>query len=84
MAATLRAHEWNVQEAAKTLGISRPALYALIARSGRVRTAADLTREEIDASLKRYDRNTRAMAQALEVSEHALKRRLAKLGLPLA
>ena len=82
MIEVLRAQAWRVQAAAEVLGISRPALYALIRKSDRVRTAADLSPAEVAAAHERHQGDSRAMAHELEVSERALRRRLSKLTLP--
>jgi two-component system, NtrC family, nitrogen regulation response regulator GlnG len=77
----LRANRWRLQATADQLGIPRSSLYELIDRSASARKATDLTREEIATSGRRCGGNVEAMAEALAVSERALRRRLGQLGL---
>jgi two-component system nitrogen regulation response regulator GlnG len=79
--AALRDNRWRVQRAAEQLGISRTSLYDRIERSPRVRKAADLGREEIEACAARCGGDLDAMVEALEVSKRGLQRRMAQLGL---
>ena len=60
----MKAHQWRVQATADALGISRPALYKIIAKSDRLRTAADLDPTEISACHERFQGDTAAMAEA--------------------
>ena len=75
----LRAHGFRLQPSAAALGISRTSLYALIEKSRRVRKARDLTREDIEQSLRRHG-DLDVMAQELEVSRKGLRRRMTELG----
>ena len=79
--AALRANHWRVQRAAEQLGISRTSLYDRIDRSPKVRTAADLGREEIARCFERCGGNLDAMVESLEVSKRGLQRRMTQLGL---
>ena len=79
LVAALREQRFELQATAAALGISRPSLYNLIAKSSRIRTAADLDGEEIVACHERHGGDPTAMAAELEVSEKALRRRLARL-----
>jgi two-component system, NtrC family, nitrogen regulation response regulator GlnG len=81
LVAALRANRWRLQATADQLGIPRSSLYELIDRSASIRKATDLEREEIAACGERCGGNVEAMAEALEVSERALRRRLGQLGL---
>jgi two-component system nitrogen regulation response regulator GlnG len=78
----LRANRWRIQRAAAQLGISRGSLYDRIERSQRIRKAADLSREEIEACRARCGGDLDAMVEALEVSKRGLQRRMTQLGLP--
>ena len=78
--AALRAHAYNLQAAADSLGISRPSLYKLMKKSSRIRTARDLGIEEIQGCRKRFAADLDAMAEHLEVSRRALRRRMTELG----
>ncbi|MEM6456888.1 MAG: sigma 54-interacting transcriptional regulator, partial [Acidobacteriota bacterium] len=78
---TLRAHAFRLKPAAKALGISRTSLYALIARSDRVRKARDLDRPTIEQALADHDGDLGPAAAALEVSRDGLRRRMTELGI---
>ncbi|MEM7351478.1 MAG: sigma-54 dependent transcriptional regulator [Acidobacteriota bacterium] len=79
--AALRAHQYRLKPAAQTLGVSRASLYVLIDACPRIRKAADLDREEIEAAGERFGGRAEAMAEALEVSKQGLKMRMKELGL---
>ncbi len=79
--AVLRANRWRIQRAAAALGISRGSLYDRIEKSQRIRKAADLTREEIEACRASHGGDLDAMVEALEVSRRGLQRRMTQLGL---
>jgi two-component system nitrogen regulation response regulator GlnG len=79
--AALRANRWRIQRAAAELGISRGSLYDRIERSQRIRKAADLSREEIEACQASCRGDLDAMVEALEVSKRGLQRRMTQLGL---
>ncbi|MFO0589315.1 MAG: sigma-54 dependent transcriptional regulator [Polyangiaceae bacterium] len=77
----LRAHLWDLKAAADALGIPRPSIYDLIAKSPTIRTAGDLSPEEIERAFHATDGDVDRMVQALQVSKRALLRRLKELGL---
>jgi two-component system nitrogen regulation response regulator GlnG len=77
----LRAHAWDLKGAADRLGIPRPSIYDLIDRSPHIRTAGDLTPEEITRCYRECRGDLEAMVQRLEVSKRALRRRIKELGL---
>lgn len=77
----LRRHDWRANAAARYLGLSRSAMYERIKKSGRIRTAESLTREEIEAAREEHGGDLTAMARALEVSRRALQLRVGRLGL---
>jgi two-component system nitrogen regulation response regulator GlnG len=77
----LRANAWDLKKAADQLGIPRPSIYDLIDRSPNIRTAGDLTPEEITRCHRECQGNLDAMVQRLEVSKRALRRRINELGL---
>ncbi len=79
--AALRAHRWRPQPAAEALGISRPSLYAKIEKSTKIRKAADLTRQEIEACLAQAGGDLDVMVERLEVSKRGLQIRMTQLGL---
>jgi two-component system nitrogen regulation response regulator GlnG len=78
----LRANRWRLQDTADQLGIPRTSLYHMIARSHRVRKASDLSREEIETCGQTCGGSVAQMADTLEVSERALRRRMGQVGLP--
>ena len=78
--AALRASHWNLASAAGRLRVSRTSLYALVARHGGIRKAADLSREEISSALERSSGDIDAAADELSVSPHGLKIRRTELG----
>jgi two-component system nitrogen regulation response regulator GlnG len=78
---TLRAHGYRLAPTAKALNLSRTSLYALVEQSSRIRKAADLDRDEIEAALARAGGKLTDAAMTLEVSAHALKLRMRALGL---
>ena len=66
---------------AAALGIPRPSLYELIDKSAHLRTAGDLSAEEITRCFHECGGDLDAMVRRLEVSRRALGRRLKELGL---
>jgi two-component system nitrogen regulation response regulator GlnG len=78
--AALRANRWRIQAAAAQLAISRGALYDRIKKSSKIRKAADLSREEIQACFQRCHGDLDAMVEELEVSRRGLQRRMTQLG----
>ncbi|MCE9668398.1 sigma 54-interacting transcriptional regulator [Myxococcus stipitatus] len=79
--ATLREHAWDLKASADALGIPRPSLYDLIDKSPNLRTAGDLSPDEITRAFEAHAGDLDAMARHLEVSRRALGRRLKELGL---
>ena len=77
----LAAVRWDLQAAADRLCISRPSLYNLIRRCPAVRTAMELTPEEITRCHLECGGDLDAMVEHLEVSERALRRRLKEMAL---
>ncbi|TNF36133.1 MAG: sigma-54-dependent Fis family transcriptional regulator [Deltaproteobacteria bacterium] len=81
LVAALRANRWQIAPTAVALGIPRPSLYDLIARSDRIRKASDLTADSIRAARAEVGADLRALAERLEVSERGLLFRMRELGL---
>ncbi|KFA90898.1 sigma 54-interacting transcriptional regulator [Archangium violaceum] len=79
--AVLRAQAWDLKKAADQLGIPRPSIYDLIDKSPNIRTAGDLSPEEITRCYRECQGDLEAMVQRLEVSKRALRRRINELGL---
>jgi DNA-binding NtrC family response regulator len=79
--AALRAHRWRLQPAARTLGISRTSLYALIDRCPALRRAGDLGAAEIRDALDEAAGDLAAVVDALQVSKHGILQRMRELGI---
>jgi len=79
--AVLRECGWDFQAAADRLGIHRTSIYDLIERSPSIRTAGELSVEEITRCYEECGGNLDAMVRRLEVSKRALGRRVKELGL---
>ena len=79
--AALATERWELAAAARNLGISRPSLYNLIRKHPHLRTAGDLSAEEIRGSYRESRGSLEKMAEELEVSASALRRRVRELGL---
>ena len=77
----LRNNDWELKGAAGSLGISRPALYLVLRKFPDIRTARDLTREEILECRDRCGDDLDAMARELEVSRKGLQQRMKEIGL---
>ncbi|HEV7555429.1 MAG TPA: sigma 54-interacting transcriptional regulator [Kofleriaceae bacterium] len=77
---TLRAHRFEPGASADALGISRPALYRLMVRAS-IRTASDLSADEIELARRTTNGGLDAMAETLEVSARGLRLRMTQLGL---
>ncbi|KFE61932.1 nitrogen assimilation regulatory protein [Hyalangium minutum] len=81
MMGALRAHGYDLAAASNQLGITRASLYNLMKKSSRVRTAKDLSVEQIRQSYSECNGDLELMSQRLEVSLRALQRRVRELGL---
>ncbi|MFP2925798.1 sigma 54-interacting transcriptional regulator [Pyxidicoccus sp. 3LG] len=79
--AALRKNDWDLKATAEALGVARPSLYDLIDKSPNLRTAGDLSAEEITRSFHECGGDLDVMVGRLEVSRRALGRRLKELGL---
>ena len=77
----MRESRWDLAAAADRLGISRASMYVLIDRMASVRTARDLSAEEIERAHAECGGDIDRVVDRLEVSERALRRRLRELGL---
>ncbi len=78
----LRANRWKLQPTATVLGVSRTALYSLIATSPKVRKPRQLSRQQIELCQERCGGNIESMVDELQVSRKGLRRRMTELGLP--
>ncbi|APR75342.1 Flagellar regulatory protein FleQ [Minicystis rosea] len=77
----LRACRWDLVAVADRLGISRPSLYAILDRTPSLRSSRNLTAEDIARAHVECGGDVDRMVDRLEISEHALRRRLRELGL---
>lgn len=76
----LKTQRWDLKATAEHLNISRAALYKMIDNTASVRTASDLSVEELRTAYQSCDGNLETMVEKLQVSKAALKRRLKDLG----
>ena len=79
--AALRACRWDLAATAEKLLVSRASMYVLIERTPGLRTAGDLTAEEIAKAHRESGGDIQRMVERLEVSERALRRRIREIGL---
>ncbi len=77
----LREHRWRLMPTARSLGISRTSLYALIDKFPNIRRAGELERAEIEAALEGVDGDIDQAVERLEVSKHGLLQRMRELGI---
>ncbi|QRK13549.1 sigma-54-dependent Fis family transcriptional regulator [Archangium violaceum] len=77
----LRASSWDLKATADRLGIPRSSVYVLIEKSSLIRTAKDLSPEEITRCFHECQGDLDQMVRRLEVSKRALQRRVRELGL---
>jgi two-component system nitrogen regulation response regulator GlnG len=77
----LRACAWDLKAAADRLRIPRASIYDLIDKSPSIRTAGDLSVDEITQCFQACGGDLDAMATQLQVSKRALTRRAKELGL---
>jgi two-component system nitrogen regulation response regulator GlnG len=78
---TLRECGWDFQATADRLGVHRTSVYDLIERNPHLRTAGELSVEEITRCYQECQGDVDAMVRRLEVSKRALARRIKELGL---
>ncbi|MEM9599200.1 MAG: sigma 54-interacting transcriptional regulator [Acidobacteriota bacterium] len=74
--ATLKANRWRLKPTAGALGISRSSLYRRMRAEPDLRTAAQLTDDEIEAARQRVGDDLETLADALRVSTDGLRQRL--------
>lgn len=77
----LRTCRWDLKATAQQLRISRTSLYALVETSGKVRRVSDLGLQELEQCHRECSGDIDRMVDRLEVSRHALQRRLREIGL---
>jgi two-component system nitrogen regulation response regulator GlnG len=77
----LREASWDLKAAADRLGLPRSSIYDLIEKSPGIRTAGNLSTEELTRCYHECQGDLDAMVRRLEVSKRALSRRLKELGL---
>ncbi len=79
--AALQENDWDFQAAADRLRIHRSSIYDLIDKSPNLRTASELSPEEITRCFHECQGDLDAMTRRLQVSKRALGRRVKELGL---
>ncbi len=78
--AALEAHSWDRKATARSLGMARSSLYLRLESMTGVKKAAELSRREIEDTLRGHGRNLPAAAAELRVSVAGLEQRMRKLG----
>ncbi len=68
-------HEWNIQAAAQSLGISRPSLYKLLDEHPDIRRAELIEEDEIARAMEACTGDVEACAAQLKTPAEALRRR---------
>ncbi len=79
--AVLRRERFEIKAAARSLGISRAALYSWIEQSPHARTAGQLDSDAVLHAYRELDGDLDALVDHLQVSRFALRRKLRELGL---
>jgi two-component system, NtrC family, nitrogen regulation response regulator GlnG len=77
----LRANDWEVAGAARTLRLPKTTLYRLVEQCDRIRMAKDLERAEIEGALAESAGQLPAAARRLGVSRRGLRIRMTQLGM---
>jgi len=72
----LENNAWNIQAAAKSLGISRPSMYKLLEQHPQIRRAEQIPDEEIRHTLKTSAGDMEHCASLLKTPSEALRRHL--------
>jgi two-component system nitrogen regulation response regulator GlnG len=68
------ASDWNIQAAARMLGISRPSLYKLLDGHGEIRWAERIPAEEIARAMAEHKDDVAGAASALKTPTESLRR----------
>ncbi len=76
---TMRNHQWRLEPAARALGVSRASLYRLIRAHPRLRTAKDLSIQELQQCHASMKGDLDKMSEALLVSKSGIRLRLREL-----
>jgi len=77
----LQESRWDLSATADRLGISRASMYVVIGRHPSLRTARDVSVDEIVRVHAECGGDVDRIVERLEVSERAVRRRLRELGL---
>ena len=72
----MQEHDWEIQGAAQSLGISRPSLYRLLESHSQIRRPGEIPQEEIKAALAAAHSDMVACAAILKTPVEALRRYL--------
>ena len=77
----MEAADYRLVDAARTLGVSRPSMNALVDRNPDLARAVQLSRAQVEAARARAAATDEPLWRVLRVSRQALKRRLSELGI---
>lgn len=72
----MQEHDWEIQGAAQSLGISRPSLYRLLESHSQIRRPGEIPQEEIKTALAAAHSDMEACAAMLKTPVEALRRYL--------
>jgi two-component system nitrogen regulation response regulator GlnG len=72
-------NEWNIQAAARALGISRPTMYKLLDAHGEIRWAERIPAAEIERALAACDGDVARCAVVLKTPTESLRREVRRL-----
>ncbi|WP_198115382.1 sigma 54-interacting transcriptional regulator [Massilia rhizosphaerae] len=75
----MAANDWNIQAAARALGISRPTMYKLLDGHGEIRWAERIPAEEIERALAACDGDVARCAVVLKTPTESLRREVRRL-----
>jgi two-component system nitrogen regulation response regulator GlnG len=72
-------NDWNIQAAARALGISRPTMYKLLDAHAEIRWAERIPAEEIERTLAACDGDVARCAVVLKTPTESLRREVRRL-----
>lgn len=75
----MASNDWNIQAAARALGISRPTMYKLLDGHGEIRWAERIPAEEIERALAACDGDVARCAVVLKTPTESLRREVRRL-----
>jgi two-component system nitrogen regulation response regulator GlnG len=74
-------NDWNIQAAARALGISRPTMYKLLDAHGEIRWAERIPADEIEGTLAACARDVARCAAVLKTPTESLRREVRRLAI---